>query len=454
MLKKVWMILLAAMLVSGLAFVSCIEEVAPVPTGFGPPPSNDVETVVFDMLTDEDIQGLSAGVITFGEDGDPSPIAPLVRAGADSHLTITAVVSSPVSLKIDTTAAGNWGAGLDLRYADFGFRAGDVITVTGEALTIASGGKMQFNNTPGSENAVGNVIDEEGEFEMTVTLTAGQVAQIQNANPAALRIEVGRGGSGNSVRIDNINVTGMRPADMITLATPTIAKTETGISWGAIAGASGYRIFDGDDVLDNVGAAAVSYNMYVNQDPGEYSLSIIALGVANVSHNSAKSNVIEFEVEDLGPVEIDITIDGSATTAEIKAAQAEVTVITDGYEVDILNGYGNGYAQFKVDFGADTLSDFEKVTFTFQGISGDAGWKSIFFAASATELSGYQSGLNGALSLGNQAYDNDGLSPIAVEITFAGTQADTLAGESELWFIVHLQSDPVEFKVTDIEFVK
>jgi len=51
--------------------------------------------------------------------------------------------------------------------------------------------------------------------------------------------------------------------------------------------------------------------------------------------------------------------------------------------------YDNAYALFKVTFADGvTLADYDKVTFTYQGISGDIGWKQIGLYASETKITG------------------------------------------------------------------
>ena len=446
--KYAWLIAMLAVL--SFAFIGCSGGTFNIDDIFY---SQEVETVVYDMSENAAIQALS-GVIAFPE-GGANPIAPLNRAGGDEHITITAVEEEDgISLLLEVSSAGSWGAGIDLNFSAMGFKVGDIVTVTGEVIEFASGGKLQFNSTPGSENAIGNVISAKGDFTMTVTLTGAHIGQIQGANPAALRIEAGRTGGGNKVRIDNINVTGMRATKMVDLATPVITKTETGIAWTAIEGASGYRVFNGDDVLGSAGSTATSYVM--NHNPGTYNVSIIALGVANVSNNSARSNVIEFEVDERP--EIDFKIAGKAAKAEIRIVNGKVDLVDNGYKAEFTGQYGSSYAQFFVDFGKDEegepikLSDFSKVTLDYKGVDGDFNYKPVIIAASKDLVTGNPGNFSN-LTLGTTESGN-AESTRSLEIFFTSDLYETLGDESELWFLVHIHAEPATFEVTNIEFVK
>ena len=149
---------------------------------------------------------------------------------------------------------------------------------------------------------------------------------------------------------------------------------------------------------------------------------------------------------------IDLKIDGTAATAEIKAFEGVIEVIEGGYQVELEKGWGNAYAQFKVNFGSGKLSDFSAVTCTFQGVDGDIAYKSVYLAASATEFSNWQ-GFNED-NLGEVSYSNNGDIPIPMNFTIDATKAAELDAASEVWVVIQLHANPATYKVTDINFVK
>ena len=451
------MVLLALLLAAGLVMMGCGGD----DDDPDDPGGELEEKVVFDMSTDAGIQALAAGVVSPPAAGAPNPIAPLVFAG-EENTTITVLEGTPKTLEVEINAGGSWGAGLDLRFADFGFRAGDVVTVTGEWLSGT--GRIQLNSSISSENAIDTYDSGEGTFKLEATLTAANISQIRGGNPAGIRIEVGRPSGNNKVRLDNIRVVGQRPSTMVDLAAPVITKTETGISWTSVEGASGYRIFNGETVLDSVGGTTTSLNI---TDPGTYSVSVMALGVANVSRDSPKSNVLDFEIEDTGPVLIDISIDGAPAEAEIKVVNSIITVIEDDYQIQYNGGYGSSYAQFKVNFGTGgQLSDFEQLDFTFQGVSGDTGWKGgLELLASKEELSGSINEIRPTLAVsdGSDGWSNNGLSAVNLNFKIDASKATTHDGEEELWIIINFHAAATgdqggagtrtTFKITNINFL-
>ena len=284
-MKKIWMVLLALLLAAGLVMMGCGGD-----DDDDPNTGELEEKVVFDMATDAGIQALAVGPVAFPADGsgEANPIAPLVRAGGDSHITV-AVVENAGKKSFELDIATDWGAGLDLPFAAFQFRAGDVVTVTGEILALADG-RTQLNSSVGGENAIGTA-NEEGAFTLEATLTAANISQIRGGNPAAIRLE--NRAVGMKVRIDNINITGMRPSTIVALSAPVITRTGTGISWEPVEFASGYKILNGTTELGTASATAAAFNITT---PGDYVVTVVALGIDGVSSDSPASNALTFTV--------------------------------------------------------------------------------------------------------------------------------------------------------------
>jgi hypothetical protein len=471
-MKKVWLVLLALVLVFGLGMVSCgggddgDDGKKPDPT------IPTVEKEVFDLATDAGIQALALGVLAFSADNVTpvvNPIKPLMRAGGDAHITTEAIKGpgdQAVALKF--TTAVTWGAGIDMNFSAFGFAVGDVVKVTGKVITGT--GKVQFNSTVGAENAIGEgsgTKAEGEEFEITATLTAAHVNGIKGGSPAALRLEARA--SGMTLEIYNINIKGQRPVNTVKLATPVVTATATGISWIAVEGAGGYKVYcaegDGDfDVLSTEGASATSKNIANDPDidEGTYKFKVVAVGVTGVSTDSDESNVVTY-TKVIGAVpEFEITVDGAAVSVGIESIKGSVEVTEDGdgftftYPESGANvAYGNSYAFFKVDFGTGTLADYSEVKFTFKGEGGDVPYKNIYLkpftekpTASLVELVG---------NIGHVATGYDGVIP--KDFTFKISDSD-FDEESVLYFAVPIWANnalagvATSYTFTNIEFVK
>jgi hypothetical protein len=112
------------------------------------------------------------------------------------------------------------------------------------------------------------------------------------------------------------------------------------------------------------------------------------------------------------------------------------------------NNYGAAHVAFKVDFGAGkSLADYESVTFDYQGVDGDIGWKVIYFYASAAEPSGYLQ-VNGSPAKTAQ-YNNDGKEKQNFEVDITGLTPT----DQEVWFIINIHAGVSTFKVSNIVFV-
>jgi hypothetical protein len=298
MMKKVWLVLLAVVLVLGLALLGC-------KSGGGKDDDDDdlIEKIVFDLETDEGIQALAVGVLSFADNANP--IKPLVRAGGDDAVKIEAVDNAgKKAIKFSTIK--DWGAGIDLRQASgdggtgFAFRAGDKIKIAGEFVSGA--GRLQVNRKVGAEYVTIGGVDTEkkdnGPFEMEFTLTAEDVAALKSGGPAGLRIE---GRPDNIVaQINTLIVTGMRPSNAKPLPAPVLtAEAENIVTWSEIDGAGGYKIFvapDGGEFEEaaSLGPAATSFSLLDKSSlaEGKYQVKAIALGIEGSSKDSPESNVV------------------------------------------------------------------------------------------------------------------------------------------------------------------
>jgi hypothetical protein len=503
MMKKVWLVLLAVVLVFGLAMLGCGSSGSDGP-GPGPGPGGEeeelVETTVFDLKANAGIQALDVGPIPNSAfAGNGNPIKPLVRAGNDEHIAIE-IVDNEGKNAIQYTTKDNWGVGLDLPYPAFGFREGDVITVSGKVITGT--GKMQLNSNPGSENAIGTTYSGgPGDFTLTVTLTAANVNQISKANPPALRIEARA--SGQVVQINSITIVGQRPADIKPLETPVVELLEdedldddfgpVGITWAGIEGAGGFEVYyaawaetiaDADyALLASVGGSVTELVLFGKTELTEgssYSVYIIAKGIEGASADSAKSNAVKYTKKTPANPEITIKVDGSNKLAELFSVNGKTLELEDGngYTFARAGGYDSSYNFFSVNFGAsDKLSNYGKITFKYQGVQGDIGYKRIFIVASATPFSGNfprNNPLNASEWTGSAFVSGpqmNGIAEVSVSLIIPKNKADTYTG-STVYFGIYIDaaatgdkdpetgnavdgsSWPTIIKVSDIAFIK
>jgi hypothetical protein len=259
MMKKVWPVLLAVVLVLGLV-VSC--------GGGGKDKDKDkdgeVELVlktVFDLETDPLIQALTAGALDNANDNNP--IKPLVPAGNNTHVSFDAVDNDgKIAIKYTVKSGCDWGAGIDMRYAPgaggmgFAFIKGDNIKVAGKIIDIgtasgdggSAGRRFELNRSVGAEYAtlgdppVETTKTAAGDFEFDITLTDEDIEDIKGGSPAGIRFE-GRSG-GMIVQINTLTVTGMRPSTAKPLPAPVlVAEEENIVTWSEIDGAGGYKVY-------------------------------------------------------------------------------------------------------------------------------------------------------------------------------------------------------------------
>ncbi|WP_461247920.1 hypothetical protein [Treponema sp. R6D11] len=310
MMKKVWLVLLAMVLVFGLAVVGCSS---------GSSSSGDgeeetlVEKVVFDLATDAGIQALEEGDLDFSDEDANNPIKPLVKSGSltgtgdSKHLEFFKAVTIDGKIALHYKTLANWGPGIDMPNKAFGYRVGDNIKITGEIVAIPSGSTFQLNKYVNSENATigGKVtkITEVGAFSYDITLTDDDIDQVtkgaSGGGPAGIRIEA-RSGSGTSsnieVKITNITITGLRPSKIVTLSAPVPVLVGNRLEWEAVDGAVGYAIYKDDD--EDPFTTVTGTNVNLGTLPvGTYIITVVAKGVPGTSLDSPKSAAVSYTKE-------------------------------------------------------------------------------------------------------------------------------------------------------------
>jgi len=161
---------------------------------------------------------------------------------------------------------------------------------------------------------------------------------------------------------------------------------------------------------------------------------------------------------DVGGTPQNVVVKGGRSDEYADNRTANVSLVTDGYQVQFNGGYGNSYGIFAVDFGTDKLSDFSNIEFGFKGISGDVGWKRLRVYAYNynSEKTDYLDSGGNTNKIVEYNYESganasDGLSTISVSEAISGASGIT---SSKVWFIITIHADVATFQVTNIKFVK
>jgi hypothetical protein len=443
MMKKVWPVLLAVVLVLGLALLGCKSG------GGGEEEDNLVEKTVFVLSTDEGIQALTVGALSFADDANP--IKPLVRAGGDSHVDISAITApgGTIGLKFKTTGA-DWGAGIDMPYKEFGYREGDEVTVKGK---LVAGTKTQLNFKEGNEATLPSAITTTvGDFDYSIILAAADISNIKGGKTTAtIRIE-GRP-QNVEVEIYEITIKGKRPSKLTKLAAPVLTASATGISWTEIENTSGYKVIVDDDAenAETLPATATGYDMSALA-AGTYKINVTALGLKDATTDS---DPVEVSVSKTVPPTTEKTASlAAAATSGVGAVSAvSASSYTYTYPASGDNtNYGNGYAYFQMNLSTDKLSNLLGVKFTFKGAAGDFGWKNIYLHTKTTAFSGYQAAANAIAPV--VATDYDGVAEKEFTFTIDHTKTTALENESNLYFaIIAEMNNSAGYTISGVKFV-
>jgi len=401
------------------------------------------------------------GDVTFPAGDGPTPISPLVKAGnMPDHISKFEIVAEGGKKALKYVTVANWGPGFDLPNSVFGFREGDKITIEGKAegaaidlsLNVDQGGA----NTPAG--GATNKITAAGAFTLEATLTAADVTKIRGNEQKVIRFEDRKGGT--TVTITQILIEGKRPSNLATLAAPVITLTGTTVSWTAVAGAGGYKVLaDGTKEVTSL-IDETSYNLALSSlDPGSYKITVIALGVAGSSKDSAPSNEVNFTKA--APVVKKVTFTAGMLTTD--SAQGSATVVSNGagytFTADGASAsWGGGYSAFRFDL-EKPLSSFIKINFKYTGVAGDFDYKNIFLLVSSSAApAGYVGAQDDDdLHFGKVATGDASKGTLSLSITIDATKAATVSG-TNLYFALYVQMDDSNktssYTITDVEFVE
>jgi hypothetical protein len=153
---------------------------------------------------------------------------------------------------------------------------------------------------------------------------------------------------------------------------------------------------------------------------------------------------------------------GQVTTINGKNADGSDRVPIETKYFDNNRGYttgsrsfGNGYTYFKMDLEGGSLSDIASIKATYQGISGDIGWKGFALAVYDEEpVANYVNFENNNLAFVQTGYDGKTPKEFTFNLLTASVAAkvEELEGD-ELYFVFQIHGNDAAFKVSNITFV-
>jgi hypothetical protein len=238
------------------------------------------------------------------------------------------------------------------------------------------------------------------------------------------------------ITVDVAVIPGVTPP--VTGATPVTAITDTDQFTGTVAWADE----DGSAVSGTFEDGAV-YTATITLAPKEgFTFTGVAenfftvAGTSTPATNPANSGVVTavFPAAIVQATALTITVDGVEQAVTLTGIGGDVEYGLDGssYTFSKTAGYEGSYVYFKVDFGADaTLVDFEKVTFTYTGISGDKGYKNPRLVAKDSAFSGNitiaADGANG-VAVSDNPQTSGGAAGNNVTLTITPATAETFTG--------------------------
>ncbi|MCL2193633.1 MAG: hypothetical protein FWB78_09590, partial [Treponema sp.] len=146
---------------------------------------------IFDLATEPLFQNLAEGTTNYAQIFATPQF--ITRAGGNNDVAFEVIRGANRNL-LRVTASSNW-AGFDLNHAGFGFRAGDIIRISGIAVTA---NQMLLNTDHDDWRPLGNyaMVSAGHAFMIEHTLTAPDVNAIVATNPQSIRVR------GNHVESD------------------------------------------------------------------------------------------------------------------------------------------------------------------------------------------------------------------------------------------------------------
>jgi len=208
-------------------------------------------------------------------------------------------------------------------------------------------------------------------------------------------------------------------------------------------------------------------------------VTIQALVIGGGKDGADYTQNISVIIEDAKPLPYKIGTTASSTKV-YDAIGGKITALDDGFSAKLTGSYNGGFPYFQVDFGTKTFADVKGIKFTYAGIgdvngtSNDWNSKIIRVYANKTKPTGgydadYVVGITAnsgditdkskdfAIDFGKGSYGVwNGASDDMHDLEDAGefdTTTAAIGTESKIYFRIFPWANPVEYKITGIEFV-
>jgi len=245
-------------------------------------------------------------------------------------------------------------------------------------------------------------------------------------------------------------VSGLKPVDGEAPRTTVETDQFTGtVSWKDSANAA----VTGDFVSGTVYTATITLTKKAGYTfDGVAANAISVTGADTVTHAAGGTGTLSitavFPVTEGAAPDKTITFTANDTTA-VGVFNATVEgVTTNGFTVKTTQGYDWAYGYITVDFGTFTLGDYEKLDFTFTGVTGDINSKSArvwIFDAAPT---GQKDQNDAVVSAGN-----GGTGTVAKPVTVSLEKFSAIASSHVVYVAFNLWSNSgTEFTISGIKF--
>ena len=178
---------------------------------------------------------------------------------------------------------------------------------------------------------------------------------------------------------------------------------------------------------------------------------------------------------DSAPTALTVKVDGVAQQVTVIAGSngtitysANPSSYTYTYGTVDDSNYENAINRFKINLGSKKLSEFEKVTLTWTGISGDAATnKKLYLLASGTEanITPYKSKtqltpyiastLPGSAWHEGEAQNFNGTTATSGTLNIVAAEAQSALADltGEVWFAIYMNASDGSYTIASIEFV-
>jgi len=245
-------------------------------------------------------------------------------------------------------------------------------------------------------------------------------------------------------------VSGIKPVDGEAPKTTVETDQFTGtVSWKTAAGTT----FTGDFASGTAYTATITLTKKAGYTfEGVAANAIGVTGADTVTHAAGGTGTLSitaaFPITEGPAPDLSITFTADDTDA-IGVFNATVEGVTaNGFTVKTTQGYDWAYGYITVDFGTFTLGDYEKLDFTFTGVTGDINSKSARVWIFDEEPTGDKDQNDAVISAGN-----GGTGTVAKPVTVSLEKFSAIASSNIVYVAFNLWSNPnTEFTISGIKF--